>query len=287
MQPDRHDSLERAGRLAAWLSLRSRGAVYAMVALAVALSWALLLGMAAELAAAIGGPGAALTARLPAPELPTGLGAFLALCLAPSPGLPGFAALAAMWALMAVAMMLPTAAPMIRTYCDIAETAAARGMAVVNPLVLVAGYLAVWLGAAILFAGLTLMVAGRVGPGRAGPEAVALSSAVLAVAGLYQLSPLKHACLKKCREPFATLFARWSLRSGDIFRLGVGQGMWCLGCCWAMMLVMFAVGVMNVFWMALLSVFMLAEKELPGRAISWTGGAILLVWSAAMPLVFA
>jgi predicted metal-binding membrane protein len=108
---------------------------------------------------------------------------------------------------------------------------------------------------------------------------------MLALAGAYQFSPLKEACLRKCRRPFAILFARWSTRPRQIWRLGAEQGLWCLGCCWALMLVMFSVGVMNLFWMALIGLFGLVEKQLSGRFATWTAGAILLVWAAALLIV--
>ncbi|TIQ24742.1 MAG: DUF2182 domain-containing protein, partial [Mesorhizobium sp.] len=88
------------------------------------------------------------------------------------------------------------------------------------------------------------------------------------IAGLFQFSGLKQACLKKCRNPFSILFANWSVNPARIFRLGAEQGIWCLGCCWALMLVMFAVGVMNIFWMALIGLFTLIEKQTTGRVAS-------------------
>ncbi|RUW96244.1 DUF2182 domain-containing protein, partial [Mesorhizobium sp. M8A.F.Ca.ET.023.01.1.1] len=105
------------------------------------------------------------------------------------------------------------------------------------------------------------------------------------VAGLYQFSGLKEACRKKCRNPFSILFSNWSTSAARVFRLGVAQGIWCLGCCWALMLVMFAVGVMNVFWMALIGVFTLIEKQTAGSLPTRLAGAILLVWAAALLVV--
>ena len=109
----------------------------------------------------------------------------------------------------------------------------------------------------------------------------------LALAGLYQFSGLKEACLKKCRRPFTILFSRWSTRTPAVYRLGVEQGVWCIGCCWALMLVMFAVGLMNLFWMALIAVFALVEKQGRGHAASRIAGVILLVWSLALLVLSA
>jgi predicted metal-binding membrane protein len=112
-------------------------------------------------------------------------------------------------------------------------------------------------------------------------------SLALLVAGLYQFSGLKKACLDKCKNPFSILFANWSARPLRIFRLGMEQGIWCLGCCWALMLVMFAVGVMNIFWMALIGLFTLIEKQASNRLPTRLAGAILLVWAAALLVVSA
>ena len=229
------------------------------------------------------GPGDWLLHGLPDLPLPDWAGRFFALCLTPvaASGSFGFLFLWLMWTLMAVAMMLPSASPMIRTYCEIADTARAKGEAAVHPLILIAGYLTVWVGASAAFAGVSVAVQARAGAPVAGYAAVA----ALAIAGLYQFSALKQACLKKCRNPFATLFSRWSSRPSRIFRLGMAQGVWCLGCCWALMLVMFAVGTMNIFWMALIGLFTVVEKQTSGRFATRLAGAILLVWATALLLV--
>lgn len=280
------DNLDRPGRAAALVATRPRLVVNVTVAAAILLSWAVLLALAGDVATRAPdefGPGAWLTNLLPHLQLPDWAVHFASLCAdaAVPTGLTGFVMLWSMWVLMSVAMMLPSAAPMIRTYCEIADTAAAKGEPVAHPLVLVAGYLAVWAAAALAFAGLSSALAGA----ERGPAAAIVAPAALAIAGLYQFSGLKDACLKKCRNPFAVLFAGWSSRPSRIFRLGVQQGVWCLGCCWALMLVMFAVGVMNVFWMALIGLFGVVEKQLDGRLVSWFAGAILLVWAAALLVV--
>ena len=100
--------------------------------------------------------------------------------------------------------------------------------------------------------------------------------------GAYQFSGLKEACLKKCRNPFTTLFANWSVKPSRIFALGLRQGAWCLGCCWALMLVMFAVGLMNVFWMALLAMFTVVVKQVTSRLPTYLAGGLFLVWALAL-----
>ena len=166
-----------------------------------------------------------------------------------------------MWSAMTLAMMLPTAAGMIVTYAQIADTAARKGEPAVSPLILTAGYVAVWLSFAL---GATALQAALARIALLDPAMASLSplfsGAISLGAGAYQFTELKRACLTHCQRPFPFFFANWSDRPAAIFRLGVRQGLYCLGCCWATMLVMFAVGVMNVVWMAALGLVMTAEK---------------------------
>ncbi|RWB53643.1 DUF2182 domain-containing protein [Mesorhizobium sp.] len=296
MTGQEHDfsHLDRAGRATAGLARSPRLAVTITISAGIVLAWFILAAMAVRGAESrfAGAPGDALLKDLPRLPLPGFLDRFFALCLTPAPlaGAAGAqaAALVLMWFLMAVAAMLPSAAPMIRTYCEIADTARIKREPVVHPLVLVVGYLATWLAASVVFAALTLTIYAFAASGQVlDPVAGLAGAAALTIAGLYQFSGLKQACLKKCRNPFSILFANWSAKPGRIFRLGMEQGVWCLGCCWALMLVMFAVGAMNIFWMALIGLFTLIEKQTTGRVASQVAGAILLVWAAALLLVSA
>ncbi len=278
--------LGATGRAAARMAGYSGTLVLASVWTAVAVSWLVLAGMAASLPQSSVGPGGGLLSALPFPDIGGLASAIARLCLSPAIAdatMPRFAALTIMWFLMAVAMMLPSAAPMVRTYCEIADTAAAASKKAVNPVVLVAGYLSVWLLAALAFAGATIAVQRSV-PGDY-PASGWVGAGALAVAGLWQFSSLKEACLTKCRAPFATLFGRWTTQPAGIFRLGVEQGVWCLGCCWALMLVMFVVGIMNLFWMALIGLLAIVEKGEKSRTVSRIAGTILLVWAAALLVV--
>jgi predicted metal-binding membrane protein len=199
-------------------------------------------------------------------------------------GLTGAALVLAMWVAMAFAMMVPTAAPMITTYAEIAETAQAKRIPVVSPLVLIAGYLSVWLGFCFAAAALQVALArfALLTPGLVAASPW-LGAGVLAVAGLYQLSAFKAACLAKCRTPMPFFLANWSDRVFGVFRMGLRQGLVCLMCCWALMLVMFAAGLMNVVWMAVLTVIMLAEKVGPRPGlVTRATGAVLLVWAAGL-----
>lgn len=291
----RFDHLDRTGRSVAAIMRRPIWPVLAMVVVTVVLAWWFLLSMAGAVAEIKGtarplGPGMTLIARY----LPVEPGSFAAtiadLCLSADSGallvsggsLGVFAALTVMWLAMAAAMMLPTAAPMIRTYAEIADTAAARGEPVVHPLILAAGYLAVWVIASVGFATVQTLISVLTGADGASPVRGVVAGLVLLGAGAYQFTPLKDACLNKCRNPFTTLFARWQTRTVGVFKLGMEQGLWCLGCCWALMLIMLAVGSMNVIWMAALTVFTFVEKTGSGRVTSRIGGAIVALWGAAL-----
>ncbi|TIO04959.1 DUF2182 domain-containing protein [Mesorhizobium sp.] len=287
--------LDRAGRATASVSRNPRLTVNIILGASVLLAWLFLGTMAIRGAESRGlnidAPGDTMLRYLPKLPLPDFFERFFTLCLAPAPLEGGGAqagALIVMWFLMAVATMLPSAAPMIRTYCEIADTARIKGESVVHPLVLVAGYLSVWLAASVVFAALTLVVHAFASSAQMlDPVIGPTGAAALLVAGLYQLSGLKEACLTKCKNPFSILFSNWSARPGRILRLGMEQGVWCLGCCWALMLVMFAVGVMNVFWMALIGLFTLIEKQTAARLPTRIAGVILLVWATALLVVSA
>jgi predicted metal-binding membrane protein len=197
--------------------------------------------------------------------------------VAPDDMAGGLSAVGLMWIAMVLAMMLPSAAPMIMTYAEIADTAGRKGERIVSPLVIAAGYTLVWLGFAVMAAIMQLALA-RAALFDPGLEKVGtlLSGALFIGAGLYQFSALKHACLRQCRAPFPFFFSHWQTTGRGVFWLGVQQGLFCLGCCWAMMALMFAVGVMNVVWMAFLAVVMTLEKITNSNRLTAGTGAVLI-----------
>jgi predicted metal-binding membrane protein len=213
--------------------------------------------------------------------------ALLDVLCRPSSGAAGWHAADAaivflMWAAMILAMMLPTAGGMIVTYAQIADTAARKGEPAVSPLVLTAGYVAVWLGFAVLATLLQAALAGLALLDRAmAPASPLFSGAVFIGAGAYQFSALKHACVTHCQRPFPFFFANWSVAPRAIFRLGARQGLYCLGCCWAAMMVMFAVGVMNILWMAGLGFVMTAEKLATTPRLSRIVGIVFILVGVA------
>lgn len=203
-----------------------------------------------------------------------------ALCTALAGGqttAAGIALVAGMWAAMTLAMMLPSAAPMILTYAEIADTAAKKGEPVVSPFLIAAGYTVVWFGfaAAATLAQLALTRAALLDASLAAASGL-FSGAIFIGAGVYQFTALKHACLTQCRNPFQFFFTNWATTPRGVFRLGFRQGLFCLGCCWAMMLVMFAVGVMNVVWMAALAILMTVEKLGSGKRLTQVIGVGLI-----------
>jgi predicted metal-binding membrane protein len=200
------------------------------------------------------------------------------------PWSPAHAALVlVMWAVMMAAMMLPSAAPMILLYATIARRRGEQGQPASASGAFGFGYLAVW-GAFSLAA--TALQFGLEQAALLSPmmetTSRALAGAVLTVTGLYQWLPLKQACLRHCRSPLDFIVTHWRPGAGGAFRMGLGHGAICVGCCWLLMLLLFVGGVMNLAWIAGIALFVLIEKLSP--AGHWMGrgaGALLVAWGVA------
>jgi predicted metal-binding membrane protein len=192
------------------------------------------------------------------------------------------------WLLMIVAMMLPTSLPLVLLFGRLTQQRRDRGRLL---LLLLAGYLAAWTGFGwLVYAGDGLLHAVVARGAWLAANARFLGAATLLLAGLYQVTPVKYHCLDRCRSPISFLAQHWRGRAetAEAFRLGVRHGLFCLGCCWSLMLVMFAVGVGNVGWMLLLGAVMGAEKNLSwGRRLSAPLGAVLVAWGVATGFVVA
>ncbi len=196
--------------------------------------------------------------------------------------LTGLTTFVVAWAVMMAAMMFPAAAPMILLFRAVALRRQAAGRAFVPTWVFVAGYLLVWTAVGVLtwvviqLLSDVLSSRGSTDWSRWAPLAL---GAVLIVAGLYQLTPLKRVCLDHCRSPMAFVMQHW--RDGPLgaLRMGAVHGLYCLGCCWALFAVLVAAGVMSLAWMLLLSLVIFAEKVLPGgqRASTAVGVALLVL----------
>ena len=203
------------------------------------------------------------------------------LCIAA--GQAQFGPLVAMWALMALAMMLPTFVPALRCFLDLSATGATslRGA-----FALVGGYLVVWAAAAVVGAGAQYALS-RAGLLALNGASVSgwLTAALLIGAGAYQFTALKEACLAKCRMPLTFFMERWQPGTPHAFRIGLELGALCLGCCWALMALGFVGGTMNLMWMGAATVFMTLEK-LPdlGRRLTRPVGLALLVAGAFVAL---
>jgi predicted metal-binding membrane protein len=183
----------------------------------------------------------------------------------------------AMWSVMMTAMMLPSAAPLILLYGAAARRSPER-TARRHTYALAAGYLAAWTAFSLAATALQRVLASLL---LVSPMMEASSSRVsatlLIVAGVYQWTPLKHACLRTCQSPLGFLMTRWRNGSSGAFRVGVEHGFYCIGCCWALMLLLFAGGVMNVVVIAGLAAWVAFEKLAPfGRRGAQFSGAVMI-----------
>lgn len=246
-----------------------------------ALAWigfyaAILLAWAGVYAMTLSAPGAGLS------DMPAAFWA--SLCIAA--GQAEFPALLAMWALMSMAMMLPTFVPTLRTFRDMSSAGASD---LRSAGALTAGYIVVWLLASVIGAG------AQMGLSRAGllsPLGASVSDGLTAVlllgAGAYQFTTLKEACLAKCRMPLTFFMERWQPGTRHALRMGLELGLLCLGCCWALMALGFVGGTMNLMWMGAATLFMTLEK-LPdiGRRLTRPMGYGLILAGAIMLLYAA
>lgn len=240
---------------------RDRVAVLAAIGGITALSWLYLVDRAGDMASA---PMAMMSLH---PWTPAHFGMMFA-----------------MWAIMMVGMMLPGATPMTLVYAAVARKAGREGTPVAPVAVFVAGYLSMW---TLFSLGATLAQWGLERAALLSPMMVssspALGAALLVGAGLYQLTPFKDACLEHCRSPAHLIAEHW--RSGTLgaLRMGALHGGYCLGCCWALMGLLFFGGIMNLLWIAAITLFVLLEKAVPfgvggGR---WAGVAMILAGGLA------
>jgi predicted metal-binding membrane protein len=194
-------------------------------------------------------------------------------------GLSDWFALFIMWAVMMAGMMLPSAAPVILLALAVYRR---RGNehARVSAVAFVSGYLVVWttFSAAAAAAQIGLHQLALLTPDMAASSAT-LAGALLLMAGLYQWLPIKNACLTQCQSPLGFLTQHWQEQTTGALKMGLKHGLFCVGCCWALMALLFVVGVMNLLWVAVIAVFVLAEKMLPqGAALGRVTGMVLVGW---------
>jgi len=199
-------------------------------------------------------------------------------------GVPLFLAI---WVAMMVAMMFPTAAPMILTFAKVQQGKQQGGKPYVPTWVFVGAYLAIWTAVG------ALAYAAALGATELADEslwvmdnAARIGGGVLILAGLYQLSPLKNICLSKCRSPMAFILTSWRNGYGGALRMGFEHGLYCLGCCWLFFVIVFPLGMMNVAVLAAIVLLIFAEKSLPfGQRARQLAAAALLAYGALIVLV--
>lgn len=242
-----------------------RDRLFAVLGLAVilALSWTYLLRMAADMRS---------MAAMGMPEMQSwGAGDFLQLFI--------------MWTVMMVGMMLPSATPLILLALGVYRRRGGRQARLYGGL-FVAGYLLAWtLFSAVAAASqVFLHRAALLSSGMASRSTV-FAAVVLLIAGAYQWLPIKNACLTHCRSPLDFLTRHWREGAGGALRMGLHDGLFCVGCCWALMALLFVAGVMNLLWVAAIAVFVLVEKLTPqGPRVGRVAGTVLMFWGAYLLL---
>jgi predicted metal-binding membrane protein len=198
----------------------------------------------------------------------------------------GLAAFVVAWAVMMMAMMFPGLTPMLLTMHAISHHRLGRWGGLRTTAVFVGGYLLVWTAVGCLTWAIVRAIglaASRLDVAQRGQWATLLLGGTLVVAGLYQFTPFKQMCLDHCRSPFIEVMQRWREGYGGALRMGIGHGLYCLGCCWALFTVLVAAGIMSLAWMLALTLIDSAEKTLPiGRGAAQVVGVALLVLGLAV-----
>ena len=239
---------------------RDRGLVLSGLAGVTALAWLYLVYLSQ------GMPDAAMNMESAMPRMQDWAGRDLVLTFA-------------MWAVMMVAMMVPSAAPAILLFAAISRQRRERPGALGPTAMFLLGYLALWTGFSVMatLAQWGLHTASLMtGMSGVGPI---LGAVLLAAAGIFQWTPLKHACLAHCRSPQGFFMTEWREGAQGALRMGFRHGVYCVGCCWLLMSLLFVAGVMNLLWVAVMAAFVLVEKVAPaGEWVSRIAGLVLVGW---------
>ena len=193
----------------------------------------------------------------------------------------------AIWVTMMVAMMFPTAAPMIVTFHKVQAGKRQRGEAFVSTWIFVAAYLFVWgLAGVAAYAGALAAEAIAARSALSPATAARIGGTLLIAAGVYQLTPLKDLCLSKCRTPITFIMTSWRDGAAGAVRMGLLHGAYCLGCCWLLFVILFPLGIMNIVAMAVITLIIFAEKTLPwGRAVTSAVAVVLIVYGSGVVAV--
>ncbi len=189
-----------------------------------------------------------------------------------------------MWSVMMVAMMTPTAGPMVMLFAAVQRQRRATQAAVVPAGVFLAGYLLVWVGFSLAA---TVLQWGLHAAALLSPAMVStspwLGGGLLIAAGVFQFTPMKRACLRHCRSPLDFLLTGWRDGRRGALVMGLRHGLSCTGCCWLLMALLFVLGVMNLAWVAAITAFVVMEKTVPGvKWLNWVSGAACVVWGVVV-----
>ena len=261
---------------------RDRVVVTASLVVTTVLAWAYVLWLATDMTVPAATAPAAAGGDMPGMDMP-GMGGMDMDAMA-TPGFRAwapadFAFIFAMWAVMMVGMMTPSVAPMVLLYAGVGRKARASGRPIASTAWFFTGYLLVWVGFSVVATGAQWLLAGLtlLSPTMATNSRI-LAGLVLVAAGLYQWTPLKAVCLRQCQAPIAFLASHGGFRSDPLgaLRFGIKHGAYCLGCCWALMALLFVGGVMNVLWIAGIAILILLEKTVPaGQLIPRISGVLM------------
>lgn len=275
-----HSPLEMALKRDRWIA-------FAALALVILASWVwLLLGAGMEMSAVeMSSMEMALGPTTDSAVAMPDMGGMTAMMAAPAPWSRGYALLMfVMWWVMMLAMMLPSASPTILLFAAIKRRANAQSTSTLPAIAaFTAGYGVIWAVFSILAVALqwSFERAGVLSPMMMNATSLTLAGGVLIAAGLYQLTPLKQACLRHCRSPAHFISEHWRKTVGGAFGMGVRHGLYCLGCCWALMALLFFGGVMNLWWVVGLAILVAVEKlSPPGAGVGRLLGVVLLLWGA-------
>jgi predicted metal-binding membrane protein len=196
------------------------------------------------------------------------------MSMGPGAGFGSLAWFLGVWTTMMAAMMLPSALPMVLLFARVARESARRGRRSAPTAIFVGCYLAVWVGYGIVaYAAVRAL---RLAPLAWSPHGQVVAGALVALAGVYELTPLKRACLRHCRSPLHYVLGGWRPGVTGAIRMGAGHGAYCVGCCAGLMVVLLALGAMSLFWMTTVAAIVFAQKVLPG------GGRSAVVVAAAL-----
>jgi predicted metal-binding membrane protein len=267
------------------LLVRDRWLIAGSLALLVALAWSYLLVLAAQMNMA---PSVSSTPAMPdMPDMPGMAAMAMEPVTASSSSVATFSLTALMWWVMMIGMMLPSAVPIVLLFGGVQRRQLAAESPALRVAVFTLGYLVVWgafsLVAAAAQRGLTTLA--MLAPMELTTTSAWLGALLVALAGIYQLTPLKNVCLRHCRAPAEYLSSHWRRGTAGAFRMGIEHGAYCVGCCWLLMTLLFVVGVMNLLWVAAIATFVLLEKLVPrGELVARASGLALLVFAVYLGL---